>query len=365
MAIKKWLPLIGALAAAIIFFLPRPASAVDLGFAHFYGYIDLEYKQTTSDKFESSGPDDANLKNGAFDLHHLIFLLDATVSPNLFVKVQMEFEHGINSLAAESTVVMEYGFMEYLVDDWMKFRAGKMLTPWGIYNEIYDATPAYLTVFPPEVFYRADRKGGFMLMPKWTTGVAALGVTSVNSDYDDLDYIFYVGNGESRVTINDSENDDNINKAVGGRVLYKSHDEKFQLGASGYYGDKAVSRSRLEETHWTTSFQAELNWQSFNFHSEYGYSELGKQKEIAFYFQGSYRYERYTPYLRYETIDPDLGQNLDSWNTYLAGLNVKLTDYLFFKVEWNQHVREVNNEDIIIGEPQNYGEFRTAVAVLF
>lgn len=138
-----------SLAIGVLLFFGSSAWAVDFSATKFYGYIDLEYKQTTADKFDDTGPDDANLKNGSFDQHHFNLLVDVPVSPKLAMKGHIEFEHGLNQGIDSGNVVLEYAFGEYIVRDWLKLRGGKMLTPWGIYNEIHDATPAYLTVPPP------------------------------------------------------------------------------------------------------------------------------------------------------------------------------------------------------------------------
>lgn len=195
--------------------------------------------------------------------------------------------------------------------------------------------------------------------------MAAFGEVATLISHHDLQYDFFVGNGESRVTINESEHDDNPNKAVGGRVQVTTHDEKVQVGLTGYYGDKALSRNLLAEIHWAGSIHFSINWKDINVHGEYGQSELGGQRETAWYIQTSWRFGRFTPYLNYQTIDPDADRTNDNWSIYLAGMNVKITDALFYKIEWNQHDRQAKNKDIILGEDEDYGEFRSALTLLF
>ncbi len=356
-----------SIVSALLFSMvvPENACGASMDKLLFYGYIDLEYKQTTGNKYDGSGEDDANMKNGAFDQHHFNILMEATVTSEIAAKAHLEFEHGIYPGAGDAAMVLEYAFVEYVKRNGLKFRWGKMLSPWGIYNEIHDSTPAYLSVYPPELFYRSGTKGGFALIPKWITGMTALGGVPTGISHTDIDYIVYIGNGESRVTINENEHDDNQNKAVGCRLQLTDHDEAYQVGISAYYGDKATSRDKLSETHWTTVFHADFNWREGNLRGEYGRSVLGTQTETSWYVQTSWRFGRYTPYLRYQTLNPHEEGNDEDWTIYLAGVNVKVTDYLFYKIEWNEHKRGSNNRDIVTGEPLEYGEFRSALTLLF
>jgi len=356
------LAVLAALGAVLI---PAPATAIDLDQLHVYGYIDLEYKQTTADKFDRSGPDDANMKNGSFDQRHFNILADFEVVPALIVKSHVEFEHGINPGVGDASVVLEYGFVEYVAREWLKARGGKMITPYGQFNEIHDATPAFLTVTPPDTLYRSEDYGGFTFIPKWITGAAAFGNIPVLQHHHDIDYIVYIGNGESRSTVNENEHDDNESKALGGRLQFTTHDESFHAGVSAYYGDRAISRARMAERHFTATAHANASFDAFTVRGEAAYSELGDWRETAWYLELSYRIGRLTPYVRYETLDPDTSVSSDGWTIMLAGVNVRALDILFLKFEWNQHDRGPANSDIITGEKDDYGEFRAALAVLF
>lgn len=364
MSAEKIRTLAIAAAAALALFFPGGTEAMELPNVNVHGYIDLEYRQTTDDKFDVSSSDDPNLKNGAFDQHHFNLLFDTMVTPKLIVKGHIEMEHGLNP-GAGASVELDYVFGEYIVSDQLIFRGGKMLTPYGLYNEIHDATPAYISVYIPETMYRARERGGFAFMPKWTTGLAANGELSEYFHQMGLDYIVYVGNGESRITTNENAEDDNPNKAIGGRVQFTGHNDVYQLGVSGYYGDKAVSSSVRALRHWTMIGHGILNVGALSVRGELAYSQLGDFEETAWHAQASYRMGKYTPYVRYQTIDPDLDVANDNWSTYIAGINVRLLDSLFLKVEWNHNDRQGANADIIDGEKEDYGEFRSALTLMF
>jgi len=108
-----------------------------------------------------------------------------------------------------------------------------------------------------------------------------------------------------------------------------------------------------------------INLMDINLRGEYGQSELGDRGEITWYTQASYRINRFTPYLRYQTIDPDTGFEDDNWTSLLAGLNIMVNDNLFFKVEWNENRRGSNNVEIIHEGKEDFGEFRSAFTLFF
>ena len=348
-----------------IFASGSPSNAANLESINIYGYFDLEYCQTTGNRFYKSGPEDPNLKNGAFDQRHMNILADIAVDSRIALKTHIEFEHGIHPSADSASVIMEYGFAEYTFGDALKIRAGKMLTPYGLYSEMHDATPAYLTTSPPDTFYRAEFYGGAMLMPKWSTGLAVMGELSIFSTLHNVDYVIYVGNGESRFTTNTSEQDDNPNKAVGGRVQFVSENEFLILGVSGFIGDRAFTTDELRVSHVSFAGHASVSFSGMNITSEFGRSVLGRVTEETWYVQASMRFGRVTPYVRYQFLNPDSSLPDDAWMITLGGVNIMMTDALALKVEWNDNRRGIRNLDIISGEDKNFGEFRAALTLMF
>ena len=339
--------------------------AADLDSINIYGYFDLDYRITNADRYSKSGPSDPNLKNGAFDQRHMNILTDIMISQNIALRTHVEFEHGIHPSADSASVSMEYGFGEYAFSDTFKIRGGKMLSPYGILSEIHDATPAYLTVSPPETFYRAEFKGGHMIMPKWTTGLAVLGELSLFSSRHDVEYVVYMGNGESRFTTNESEQDDNPNKSLGARIQFISAGEVMIAGVSGFMGDRAISQEEMRIPHIAVAAHASFNWKGANLNGEFGRSQMGSVTEISWYVQTSLRIGRFTPYARVQTIDPSDTTPDDFWTVMLGGMNVMVTDAMFFKMEWNENQRGKRNLDIISGEARNFGEFRASVTLMF
>ncbi|MBI4665913.1 MAG: hypothetical protein HY751_05810 [Nitrospinae bacterium] len=344
-------------------FSVTPASAVTWDRVTLHGYLDLEYTQATKPEGEDD-PSSPGADNGSFDQHHFNLLTDIHVAPDLWVKAHVEFDHGADSELGQGGIILEYGFGEYVMREWLKFRGGKALTPYGIYNEIHDATPAFISVSVPEMIYKSERRGGFAMMPKWITGLYALGETPVGKRQNNFDYVFYVGNGES-VGVNEAQHDANPNKAVGGRLQYSMDDDKFMGGVSYYYGDKAVSEDNLSQNHWGYIVSLNYNAYPLNLMGEYGQSKLGSRTLYAWYGQASYALGRFTPYARYQSIDPSDNEADDFWNALTLGLNIKANNNLFFKFEWNDNRRGENNNDILTPGNEDFSEFRSAITIFF
>ncbi|MGK7344710.1 MAG: hypothetical protein ACNS63_02745 [Candidatus Nitrospinota bacterium M3_3B_026] len=339
------------------------AAALDLGMLKLHGYMDMRYTQATKDE-GSEYPQATGMDNGSFNLLHFNLLMDVVIRPDLLIQSMVEFEHGPDTGRGHGSVILEYAFADYILANWLKLRGGKTLTPWGLYNEIHDASPAFLSVNVPEMMYHADSKGGFPLIPKFTTGLALRGEVPTPGHHD-IDYVLYAGNGEGLGSTNEAAFDDNVNKAAGGRLQFTTHDESIQAGLSGFYGERAVTPDNLNEWHWASVASLNVNLGRLNVRGEYGQSELGDRGEITWYAQGSYRAGRYTPYLRYQTIDPDTDFGDDDWTSYLAGVNVRMNDNLFIKVEWNENRRGANNVEIINEGGEDFGQFRAAFTLFF
>ena len=144
----------------------------------------------------------------------------------------MTWEHGAAAEDGRGNVAVEYAFAEYSLADWARFRAGKMFTPFGIYNEIHTAKPAFLSVKEPLATNKNNKLGSPMrFYPRWGAGVALLGngVAPLGIAWD---YVVALTNGEQEST-NPFEEDDNKQKAIQGRVRAHLLDQ-LELGVSAY-----------------------------------------------------------------------------------------------------------------------------------
>jgi hypothetical protein len=113
-------------------------------------------------------------------------------------------------------VAVEYAFVEYAFSDLLKIRVGKMFIPFGIYNEIHTAKPAFLSVKEPASTNKAERivDDAFRFYPRWGSGIALHGDGLIGER--GFSYDLFLSNGDQSET-NPFEEDNNGAKAVTGR----------------------------------------------------------------------------------------------------------------------------------------------------
>ncbi|MBF0170273.1 MAG: porin [Nitrospinae bacterium] len=363
-SLGRWVRQALASALALAVWTPASASAYDLGpqFS-LHGFFDMEYHQASA--FEGMERGDASdPSNGAFRQHHVNFFVDARVRPDLVAKAHIEMEYGADTELGYGGIILEYGFIDYaLRGDLLRLRAGKLLTPFGFYNEIHDSSPAFLSVSIPWVLYKGSAMGGFSALPKWITGLSFTGGYDLPKGHHDLNYALYIGNGES-VGSNDHYYDDNPNKAVGARVEFVTHKETFKAALSGYYGDKAVTPEKRAEQHSAAVLSLEYAPGPLNIHGEYAWAAVAGWRESVWYLMASYRLGKLTPYARYQFIDPDDEEGNDTWGAATGGINYLVNSNLIFKAEHTIHDRGSENLAIAHDTP-DFSETQVALTLFF
>ena len=135
------IPLACLLASALLW-PGSVASAQVSDMFHLNGYSSFEFEKQLGDKGKGD-------PNGSFDADLFDLVFNFTPVPRLRVSSDLTWEHGAASEDGRGNVAVEYAFAEVTAKDWLKLRAGKMFTAFGIYNEIHTAKPAFLTVKEP------------------------------------------------------------------------------------------------------------------------------------------------------------------------------------------------------------------------
>lgn len=328
------------------------------------GYSSFEFERQFGDegRGDSSGSFDADL----FDL-----VINVTPTPGLRISADLTWEHGVATEDGRGNAAVEYAFAEYVVRDWLKVRAGKMFTHFGIYNEIHTAKPVFLTVKEPLATNKNDKFGSDLrFYPRWGTGIAFVG-DSVLSGMD-LDYVVQITNGEQEHT-NPFEEDDNAAKAVAARLRLELK-PGLRFGVSFYtdslterdaQGEDTGARMRLlswgGQAEWTRDrLGVELEYVRGSVKPASGRPETRRQalSALASYRLGS----RVTPYLRFEWLDPDLAALNDTARLFVYGLNLRVAQGLFVKAELDTIEADSSNGRF---EGQGYTEFKAAIAVAF
>lgn len=194
------------------------------------GYADFEMR------LDDIGSAD---KKFYFDQYHFNLIMVGTITDDLFVAFEGEYEH------AGEEITMEYGYFGYTGFDDINILVGKFIVPFGRFNK--DLHPTPINRVP-------DRPHGFSdILPQtyndvglWVTGAKAVGADN-RVVFDLFAVNGLTGNdgaGIRGMRDNDRENasfgrDDD--KALGGRLGFEAPYTGFDIGASVYTGKYAES----------------------------------------------------------------------------------------------------------------------------
>ncbi len=326
------------------------------------GYSSFEYEYLISDEGESD-------PNGSFDADLIDLVLNVDISSKLRFSTDLTWEHGSATEDGRGNVAVEYAFPEYTVKNWLKFRVGKMFVPFSIYNEIHTAKPAFLAVKEPLSTNKPDKFGAEeRFYPRWATGVSVLGNFSIQSV--DFEYHIQLSNGEQENT-NPFEEDDNKQKALASRVLIMPIPD-LKIGFSTYsdqiseldtLGDDTGERTKL----FSYSGHAEYNRGNIGAELEYiaGSTEHtvdGTLEKNAFEAMIYYSINRFTPYVRYEYLDPNKDIDDDEANMLSFGINTRVDRNFFLKMQYNS-ITAGDANDRFTGI--DFSEFQAAVVLGF
>jgi len=322
----------------------------------------------TSFEFEKQLDQDGNGDpNGSFDADGFDLVLNVHATERVRVATDLAWEHGPASEDGRGNVVMEYGFVEYALSDLFKFRFGKMFTPFGVFNEIHTAKPAFLTVKEAASLNRTDRivDDAFRFYPRWGTGIALHGdgvIGERNFNYD-----LQVSNGEQENT-NPFEEDDNGFKAVAGRVRYEPSDA-LRFGYSFYVDESSdPDLGRIV----SNGFEAELTLSRFRLLSEVAIGKLTPETaglsgvtQIGFYLQPSWHFDNgVTPYMRLDFVDPNTDTSDDQGFDWIVGINWEIAKSFQLKAEHN-YFKGGASSSLAKFPGRGYSEIKTAVVLGF
>ncbi|MFQ5568173.1 MAG: porin [Rhodothermales bacterium] len=322
-----------------------------------YGYVDLEFEATTKEGTHST-----------FDIHHFNVINTFRLDEHFRVFSEVEWEHGVDFSGSSGLgeIRLERAWVEYKYSDALKVRAGKFLTPYGIYNLLHDATPTFLSTFLPTSIYGKHRNplgGKQRFYPKFASGVQVVG-TYFYEDWK-LDYSAYVANGRGR---DPYKADDNHNKALGGRVIVGFPGESLEVGTS-YFTERngTADHARQHGFGFDAAFDHAAGLQ---LKSEAAFSRLERvdpdgagtgvfQKALGVYGQAAYTLaDRLTPFVRYDYFDPNTDRADDEEIDVTLGVNFSATARVYLKTE--VHFKHFRNDDVA-----SYTLFVSSVAVAF
>ena len=344
---------------ALLICLKLPSSAIDGDRITVNGYTSFEIEKQLDG--EGKGFGDPNFSFDA-DLFDLVFNIQ--VDDRIRAATDVTWEHGAASEDDRGNVALEYGFVEYAVNDLVKLRFGKMFTPFGIFNEIHTAKPAFLSVKEAAGTNKTERivQDAYRFFPRWGTGIGLHGDGLVGEGY--VDYDLLIANGEQEET-NPFEEDSNKAKSVTARVRYDPS-PSIRFGNSLYFDslsgpdyDYIVSEG----------FEIEYNGEALRVAAEVvlGFRKPDAAdvvKQLGWFVQPSYEISTgITPYLRLDYVDPNLSSGGNHGMGVVLGLNLETSGGLIVKVEENYLKGADNSLSTLPGH--DYHEIKAAVVLGF
>lgn len=331
------------------------------------GYTSFEFEK----RLEKAGRGDPN---ASFDADGFDLVLNVHATERVRAALDLGWEHGAATENLRGNVVMEYGFVEYAFSDLVKLRAGKMFTPFGIFNEIHTAKIAFVTVKEASSLNRNDRivAGGFPLYPRWGAGLALHGDGQIRER--DFSYDVLVANGDQPTTpnalgvvSNPFDKDDNTFKSVATRFRYEAT-EKLRVGYSFYFDKRTDPVFDRLVSH---GLEAEFALRRFRVQSEVGFGGRRPRaggpsvRELGFYVQPSFDFGNgITPYLRIDLFDPNTDTAGDHGFDVVFGVNLEVAKNVHVKLEDN-YVRGGVASSLAMVPGRDSNEIKLAVVLGF
>ncbi len=350
--------LMACLLGAVLLGWGPAASGADLDRISINGYASFEFEQQTS--AEGNGD-----PNGSFDADLFDLVFNIQVGDRIRAAADVTWEHGPASEDNFGNVALEYGFIEYSFSDLAKVRVGKMFTPYGIFNEIHTAKPAFLAVKEPASTNKPERivEGGFRFFPRWGAGIALRGDGVLAGR--DFNYDVFVANGVQE-EVNPFEEDMNTAKSITGRFRFEPNMD-FQIGTSFYY-DKLPEGRHQSVT--SNGYQFRYQRDEIRLLGEIvvgwlKYQQGGTRTQVGWFVQPSYHFDNgITPYLRFEGIDPDTSKDADQGYDLIVGVNFEVVANFMIKVE-NNYFWGADESSLAEFPGNGYNEIKAAVVLGF
>jgi hypothetical protein len=184
---------------------------------------------------------EAATKEGELENYSLSLSFAAEPVRKLALRTQGFVGHNLRG----QTLSLDYAFGEYAFSPALKLRAGKVLSPFGLYSEIYDVGTLRPFYYLPQ-FYQ----GRLGLIPKGYFGAGLTGARPLGSDWE-IGYDFFGGqmrfaefttarlagvDTATRLPIIDEFDTELVgSEMVGGRLLVASPIHGLDFGVSSFY----------------------------------------------------------------------------------------------------------------------------------
>lgn len=283
------------------------------------GYLDTEYII-----------DERKGKNDGFRVHHFSLFLEKKFERDWSVFSELEFEDApyLEStgktgefFANQGKILLEQMYTDYQPSQALTFRAGRFLTPAGIWN---------INHYPPFVTTQSRPQHIRLIFPQYLDGLQVHG--AVNAADLLIGYMAYASNGQGNSGTGDGNND----KAFGGRLEISAPAALEVKAGFSALSDKLYGGEK--KTSMGADLQVRMRW--IKIQSEYAVGRMepaGRPlyNAIGYYLQVQADVGKWTVFARHDFYNPDdsVASNGTTINT--GGLNYHWTPTIVTKVEGN------------------------------
>lgn len=298
----------------------------------FNGYFNVE----TDYQLTQQGLGD---RKASVDIDVFELLINYKGADKFRVSAAIDYEHGVDTEFAQGEMTTGWLFLEYAFSNALKLRAGKMLTPFGVYNEIHGAKNLFLSRDEPRSTLKPYKvtKNGFRYTPKWEAGLEVLGEVPIGKQ--SVDYLLIVGNGSSQSESNPYESDNNTRKSVTARLQYQPLDGLL-LGVSGYHDDLTLKTASGAGS--LNSLGAHARWNGNAWKLLYEVArgkqrlpaEAGGARTLGQVFEVGYTLSHgLTPYFQWQNTAAELGSTKERASAYIAGVDIPIGSHFVYKIQ--------------------------------
>lgn len=352
--------------ALLVAAVPAPPAAADVissGDLTLDLYISFEVEK----QIEAEGNGDPN---GSFDADQVDVVFNYT-RDRFRIAVDTVIEHGVSTEEDRGNVELSFGFAEWAASPKLKLRAGKVLSPYGIHNELNSYKSGFLSVKLPLATSKPDKltRQGFRFFPRRQVGVGVLGSVPLAGGDATLDYDVIVGNGDQEDT-NPYEEDNNSQKSLTARVVYEPS-LGFGVGLSAYHDTLSGSEGDIG----LTSLGAHLQYKGEHFQAwaeidrgklDYDRTAIPDLDQLGGFVEVGYAFASgLTPYLQAQYLSTESDVRNESVTVFIPGIYYRFEKYAVVKLENAYHKGSRDNGRFADIPGRDYNELRAAVVLGF
>ena len=280
------------LAAAASLVATAAAGAQQATPVEVHGFGSWNYGSTSANEYLGG------TKKGSSATSQLNLNISSALSDRLSINSQVELDFNGANNATETS--LDYVFAEWKFSDALRFRAGQVKQPFGIYTEILDVGTVRPFLKAPQAMYGLNGMIGEAYRGMGFTGTHAMGrwsteydvyVGGLNRFENEMPTDLYrVMNGTSPDTLGIEAIEGEVtDRLYGGRLWIQTPVDGFRVGVSRYRGETSELNEPLStiDAH---AFSAELSLNRVTTRAEYVYQwENDNDNQTGYYLETAVR----------------------------------------------------------------------------